>query len=185
MTSANHALPQMFSSAVKVPVLFLITLIICSPSLYFFNLLFGSKQTISQTFALIMTAITTTSVLLVSFAPVTLFFLTTGGATGNNYSFMKLLTVAIFGVSGLMGIAFLRQGFAASVDADNLEGRDARRALFLAWVVLYAFVGSQMAWTLRPYLGAPGQEFEIIRAGSRSNFYENVLDSAQNFLNGE
>lgn len=179
--SQAYAVPQMLSSAVKLPVLFLITLIICTPSLYFFNLLFGSRQTILQNIALIMTAVTTTAVLLVSLAPVTLFFLTTGG----DYEFFKLLNVAIFGVSGLMGVSFLRQGFAASVDASNPEGRRARRALFLAWVVLYAFVGMQMAWTLRPFIGSPAREFELIRQNSTSNFYENVFDSARLFLSGD
>lgn len=179
--SQSHPVPQMFSSGFKLPVLFLITLVICTPSLYFFNLLFGSRQTISQNIALIMTAVTTTAVLLVSLAPVSLFFLSTGGG----YDFFKLLNVGIFGVSSLMGVLFLRQGFAASVDADNPEGRGARRTLFLAWVVLYAFVGMQMAWTLRPFIGMPGGEFELIRQNGVSNFYENVFDSADAFLSGE
>lgn len=179
--SQSNAVPQMFSSAFKLPMLFLITLVICTPSLYFFNLLFGSRQTISQNIALILTAVTTTAVLLVSLAPVTLFFLSTGGG----YDFFKLLNVFIFGVSGLMGVFFLRQGFAASVDAENPEGRSARRTLFLAWVVLYAFVGMQMAWTLRPFIGMPGGNFELIRQSGVSNFYENVFDSADAFLSGE
>ena len=40
---------QVLASAVKLPVLFLITLIICLPSLYFFNLFFGSRLTFFQT----------------------------------------------------------------------------------------------------------------------------------------
>lgn len=183
MGAASGAAPvlQIMSSGVKLPLMFLITLIICTPSLYFFSLLFGSRQTILQNIALILTAVTTTSVLLVSFAPVALFFLTTGG----NYNFVKLLHVAVFAISGLMGVSFLRQGFAASVDAANPEGRGARRAVFLAWVVLYAFVGMQMAWTLRPFIGSPNQEFELIRQSGTSNFYENVLDSAEGFITGD
>ena len=42
---ASHSLPQAASSAIKLPMLFLVTLIICTPSLHFFNVLFGSKQT--------------------------------------------------------------------------------------------------------------------------------------------
>lgn len=179
--SSPHTLPQVLSSAFKMPVLFLITLVICMPSLYFFNILFGSRQTIGQNLALIMTAVTTTSVLLVSFAPVTLFFLTSVA----DYDFFKLLNVLIFAVSGIMGVIFLRQGFASSVDADNPEGRRARRSLFLAWVVLYAFVGTQMAWTLRPFIGSPDKQFEFIRQNRGSNFYDNVIESAQDFLNGE
>jgi hypothetical protein len=179
--SSPHTLPQVFSSAFKMPVLFLITLVICMPSLYFFNILFGSRQTLGQSLALIMTAVTTTSVLLVSFAPVTLFFLTSVA----DYDFFKLLNVLIFAISGIMGVIFLRQGFASSVDADNPEGRRARRSLFLAWVVLYAFVGTQMAWTLRPFIGSPDKDFEFIRSNRGSNFYSNVIESAEDFLTGD
>ncbi|MBC8098826.1 MAG: actin-binding WH2 domain-containing protein [Armatimonadetes bacterium] len=179
--SKTDPLLQMGSSAFKLPILFLITLIICVPSLYFFNLLFGSRQTLGQNIALIMTAVTTTAVLLVSFAPVSLFFLSTAGG----YDFIKLLNVGVFAISGMMGVYFLRQGFGASVDAENPEGRGARRSLFIAWVILYAFVGMQMAWTLRPFIGAPNRSFEIVRQSTNSNFYENVLKSAGDFIEGE
>ncbi|HEY9895001.1 MAG TPA: hypothetical protein V6D34_06255, partial [Candidatus Sericytochromatia bacterium] len=45
-----HSLPQVASSAIKLPALYLITLVICLPTLYIFNALFGSKQTIGQHF---------------------------------------------------------------------------------------------------------------------------------------
>ena len=174
---AAHSLPQVFSSALKLPVLFLITLFICAPSLYFFNILFGSRQGILQNIALILMAVTTTSVLLVSLAPVTLFFLT----TTSQYEFFKLLNVAIFVVSGFMGLGFLRQGFAHSVDADNAEGRGARRMLFILWVILYAFVGTQMAWTLSPFMGDPGLPFVLVRRVG-GNFYTDVASSLFSLL---
>ena len=176
---ASHTMPQVFSSALKLPVLFLITLIICAPSLYFFNILFGSQQSILQNLALILTAFTVTSVLLVSLAPVTLFFLT----TTSDYPFFKLLNVAIFGVAGIMGLGFLRQGFEQSVDADNPVGRNTRRTLFLLWIILYAFVGTQMAWTLSPFIGDPQQPFIIFRQVG-GNFYVDVIDSLFSLLAG-
>jgi hypothetical protein len=70
---------------------------------------------------------TTTAVLLFSFAPVTLFFL----LTSSEYAFFKLLNVASFGVAGSMGVIFLRQGMVAISDWDNPSGRHARRTIFL------------------------------------------------------
>jgi hypothetical protein len=169
---ASHSLPQVLSSALKLPALFLITLVICAPSLYFFNILFGSKQSILQNIALLMTAITTTSVLLLSLAPITLFFLT----TSTDYAFFKLLNVAVFTVAGLMGLRFLKQGFEQSVDADNEEGQRARQRLFRLWIYLYAIVGTQMAWTLSPFIGEPGLPFILFRRVD-GNFYVDVLDS--------
>lgn len=176
---ATHSLPQVASSAIKLPVLFVVTLIICTPSLYFFNLFFGSKQTISQNVALVLTAMTTTSVLLVSLAPVTLFFL----LTTSEYPFFKLLNVAVFAISGAMGIVFLRQGMRINQEADNPEGADTRRKVFALWVLLYAFVGSQMAWTLSPFIGEPGQPFMIFRQVG-GNFYADVVSSIGKLLLG-
>ena len=176
---ASNSVPQVLSSAVKLPGLFLITLIICAPSLYFFNILFGSKQTIMQNIALILTAMTTTSVLLVSLAPVTLFFL----STTSGYEFFKLLNVGIFAIAGAMGLVFLKQGFEHSVDAENEEGRGARRLLFILWVLLYAFVGTQMAWTLRPFMGAPDMPFMIFRQVG-GNFYSNIFQSFGSMFGG-
>jgi len=168
---STHSLWQALSSAVKLPVLFLATLVVCSPTLYFFNVLFGSNQSLTQNVALILTAITVTSVLLLSFTPVVVFFLlTTGG-----YQFFKLLNVAICAVSGWMGVSFLSQGMRI-VSAAGKEGGGARRNVVRFWTLLYAFVGSQMAWTLRPFIGAPSMKFELFRQLG-GNFYSNVLVS--------
>jgi hypothetical protein len=70
---STHSLWQALSSGVKLPVLFLATLFICAPTLYFFNVLFGSSQSLTQNIALILTAVTVTAVLLLSFSPITLF----------------------------------------------------------------------------------------------------------------
>jgi len=176
---ALNGVAQVLSSAFKLPGLFLVTLLICAPSLYFFNILFGSRQSILQNIALMLTAITTTSVLLVSLAPVTLFFL----STTSGYQFFKLLNVAIFAIAGAMGLVFLKQGFEHSVDADNEEGRGTRRLLFVLWIFLYAFVGTQMAWTLRPFMGAPDMPFTLFRQVG-GNFYTNVIESFAGMFGG-
>src|SRR5512136_723593 len=103
---STHSLWQALSSAAKLPILFLATLIICSPTLYFFNVLYGSNQSLTQNVALMLTAITVTAVLLLSFAPIVVFFL----LTTSGYQFFKLLNVAFFAVCGTVGVAFLSQG---------------------------------------------------------------------------
>ena len=166
---STHSLWQALSSAAKLPILFLATLIVCSPTLYFFNILFGSKQSLGQNIALILTAITVTTVLLLSFAPITLFFL----LTTSHYQFFKLLNVAVFATSGSMGVVFLSQGMRV-VAGSGQEGARARRWVLRLWILIYAFVGSQMAWTLRPFIGAPSMKFELFRQLG-GNFYANVL----------
>ena len=173
---STHSLWQALSSAAKLPILFLASLIVCSPTLYFFNVLFGSKQSLTQNMALILTAITVTAVLLLSFAPITLFFL----LTTSHYQFFKLLNVAVFTIAGSMGVVFLSQGMRV-VAASGKEGDSARRWVLRLWILIYAFVGSQMAWTLRPFIGAPSMKFELFRQLG-GNFYANVLVSIGEIL---
>jgi hypothetical protein len=173
---STHSLWQTLSSAVKLSLLFLSTLVVCSPTLYFFNLIFGSNQSLSQNFCLILTAITVTAVLLLSFAPILLFFL----LTTSNYQFFKLLNVAIFAVSGVVGVLFLSQGMRI-VSTAGEEGAGARGMVLRLWILVYAFVGSQMAWTLRPFIGAPSMQFELFRQLG-GNFYANIFASIGEIL---
>ncbi|MFK7803884.1 MAG: actin-binding WH2 domain-containing protein [Anaerolineae bacterium] len=176
---STHSLWQALSSAVKLPVMFLATLFICAPTLYFFNVLFGSNQSISQNIALILTAITVTAVLLLSFAPITLFFL----LTTSQYQFFKLLNVVIFSASGMMGVVFLAQGMriVASDRGGGQDGASSRRWVLRMWMFLYAFVGSQLAWTIRPFIGAPSIPFELFRQLG-GNFYTNIFASIGEIL---
>jgi hypothetical protein len=168
---STSSLWQTLSSAVKLPLLFLATLIVCAPTLYFFNLIFGSNQSLSQNIALMLTAITVTAVVLLSCAPIVLFFL----LTSSNYQFFKLLNVGVFAVAGIIGVLFLVQGMRL-VSASGTEGAGARLMVVRLWILVYAFVGSQVAWTLRPFIGAPTMNFELFRQLG-GNFYTNIFAS--------
>ncbi len=58
---STHSVLQALSSAVKLPLLFLATLVVTTPTLYFFNILAGSDQNLRQNLALVLTAITVTA----------------------------------------------------------------------------------------------------------------------------
>ncbi len=172
---STHSLWQSMSSAFKLPLLFLATLIVCAPTLYFFNLIFGSNQSLSQNIALMLTAITVTAVVLLSFAPIVLFFL----LTSSNYQFFKLLNVGVFTVAGIIGVLFLIQGMRHV--SSGASGANARLMVVQLWIFVYAFVGSQVAWTLRPFVGAPSMKFELFRQLG-GNFYTNIFASIGEFL---
>jgi len=173
---SSASLWQALSSAVKLPLLFVATLVICSPTLYFFNVLYGSNQSLTQNVALMLTAITVTSVLLLSLAPIVVFFL----LTTSGYQFFKMLNVAFFAICGIVGVGFLSQGMRI-VSAAGEEGMRARRWVMWLWVIVYGFVGSQMAWTLRPFIGAPSMKFELFRQLG-GNFYTNIFASIGEIL---
>jgi len=171
MAGIPAGLPQMVSSAVKAPLLFLLTLAVCYPVLYVVNVVMGSRLRFLQTLSLILMAVAMNAILLASCAPIVLFFT----LIGTGYNFLKLLHVAIFGFSGLWAMFGLWRGLVAMCEQSSLYPRQALRILYV-WVFVFAFVGTQCAWTLRPFIGSPGAPFEIFRSYSHMNFYEAVVD---------
>ncbi|MEL7037524.1 MAG: actin-binding WH2 domain-containing protein [Cyanobacteria bacterium J06592_8] len=162
---------QAIFSAIKLPALYLLTLIICFPTLYFFNVMFGSKQSFEQYLTLLMTAMAEISVLQLGFAPVSLFFM----LSTQSYQFFKLLNVCIFALTGFLGVKFFYSGMQFMSEKDE-EGQKLRLSILRFWLILYAFVGSQLGWTLRPFFGAPGKPFQLFRQQD-SNFYLNIIES--------
>ncbi len=167
----SSSIYQGLFSAIKLPALYLLTLIICFPTLYFFNVMFGSKQSFEQYLTLLMAAIAEISVLLLGFAPVTLFFM----LSTQDYQFFKVLNVGIFALTGCLGVKFFYDGMKYMTENDK-EGHQLRLSILRFWLILYAFVGSQLGWTLRPFFGAPGQPFQLFRE-QNSNFYLNIFQS--------
>lgn len=171
----TYSIGQSVSSAVKLPLLFLATLLICAPVLYIINILFGANQRLSQSVALVLAAISITGLLLLSFAPITLFF---SLAIPDSYRFFKLLNVLFFTISGSVGAASLGRGLKIVSGGASAENR---WLIFWLWLGIYAFVGSQMAWTLRPFVGDPNAPFELFRQFG-GNFYTDIFRSLGEFL---
>jgi len=169
---------QMLSSALKVPVLYLFTLAVCFPMLYVVNVIMGSRLGFLQTLALILLSMALNAILLAACSPIALFF----SITGSSYHFLKLLHVAIFAFSGAWGMLGLWRGLYAMCETSDLYPRQAVRILQI-WIVIFAFVGSQMAWSLRPFIGTPSMGFQIFRE-QESNFYQGVWSSIVGLTDG-
>lgn len=94
---------QMLSSMAKVPALFFLTLAVTLPSLYVFKALVGSRLTAASLLRLLVAAMGVMLALLASFGTIIAFF----SFTTTSYSFMVLMNVAVFAISGTMGLVFL------------------------------------------------------------------------------
>jgi hypothetical protein len=168
---------QMLTSAVKVPALYLLSLTICFPVLYIVLVLMGARLTFAQTLSLILLALTLNTLLLASCAPIVLFFM----VTGSDYDFIKLLHVLVFGFSGGWAMMALWQGLRAMCEKSDLYPRQAIKMLQV-WILIFGFVGTQMAWSLRPFVGSPDLAYEVFRHGREGNFYKAVWSSAVNLV---
>jgi hypothetical protein len=167
--------PQFLSSALKLPLLYLLSLAVCFPVLFVVNILMGSRLGFVQTLALILTALGLNAILLGACAPITLFFIMTDAG----YDFLKLLHVAILSVGGFGAMIALYRALVAMCEHSSVYPRHALRIL-LAWILVFGFVGTQMAWTLRPFLGAPDKDFEIVRREEGAgNFYQAIWQSLE------
>jgi len=95
------------------------------------------------------------------------------------YNLIKLTHVAVITFAGIMGNARLFQLLV------RFGGNRAVafRVLF-TWLAVNLFLGSQLSWILRPFIGLPGLPVEFIRTGAlHGNFYENVVHTLQQILN--
>jgi hypothetical protein len=102
----------------------------------------------------------------------------TDETTAFMHSFIFVLLVAAMAIAGIAGnvrlLQLLRQ----------LSGHDssARRTLF-AWLAGNLFLGSQLAWILRPFVGAPHLPVEFLRKNAfEGNFYESLFRHAQHLF---
>jgi len=166
---------QGLSAALKVPVLFLVTLGVCFPMLYVVNVIMGSNLGFLQTLALILIAMALATILLAACSPIVLFF----AITGSSYTFIKLLNVAIFTFSGIWGMLGLLRGLRDMCRRSELFPQRAI-AILQIWILIYGFVGTQMAWSLRPFIGSPELGFQVFRE-QESNFYQDVWGSIGQF----
>lgn len=235
---------QILASSIKLPMLFMLTLVVTFPSLYVFNALFGSPAGFIDTMRLLVGAITVNVAVAASLGPILGFFT----LSTSSYPFMVLLNVALLSIAGFVALAFLLQtlrrlswrddasvrppvspvpptlpqhpptspttpthdsadldpreigiviedlgpldrppsGGGASGDdrspgGDRLQPPSQAKTIFRIWILIYALVGAQMGWILRPFIGSPNLPFQWFRPRS-GNFFHAVLSSLHNLF---
>lgn len=172
----QHSMLQAASSALKLPSLFLVAALFCIPSLYTFNVLLGQRFRFLQTVALVATTLGTTTILLASLAPIALFFT----LTTSDSSFLLLMHVAICGLCGVYGVRYLYRG--CTYIAYRME-QPLNTFLLRMWIAIYATVGMQLSWRLRPFLGGePDSPFIFLHSHFDGNFLTSVFAAIASLL---
>jgi len=72
-------------------------------------------------------------------------------------------------------------GAAKAAAQSDPHQRPASMVLLYIWIILFGFVGTQFAWTLRPFFGSPRQPFELFRDIS-GTFYSDILSTLGSLL---
>jgi hypothetical protein len=174
-----HSFLQAISAGVKMCVLEVLVLIICFPAFYIIQYILGSTLRLTQVLAIILSGFMLSTAIMLSFIPIIVFFL----LTGSNYYFLQLLHIAVVLLAGVFGMLAV---------VDSLKYACEKRGVypqigvvvFRFWVVILAFVGIQLAWNLRPFLGDRGEGFKLFR-DYEGNFYAALIYSARQLWSGK
>ncbi len=144
--------------------------------------LLGLNLGFRQSFQAVLMSFTIAAAILGSFSPL-LYFLVwnappmTTQASGV-YPFIRLINVAVIAFAGMVGNIRLGQLLG------RLSGHPSvgQRVLF-AWLTVNLFLGSQLSWILRPFIGSPDLPLEFLRRNAfQGNFFENVLEAVKHFF---
>ena len=135
----------------------------------------GSGLSFKQTGLAILMSFAVASIILGAFSPISLFILYNAPALGSEdaiagHSVMLLTHVFAVAFSGVVAnrrlLELLRRMSGSNTTA---------RAVLFAWLAGNLFLGAQLAWILRPFIGTPQIAVEFLRHDPlRGNFYEAV-----------
>lgn len=153
---------QVLFSALKVPMLLLGTFCLSLPSFFVLNTLLGTRDDFHEALRAHIQAQASLTLVLVSLAPLTLVWY----ASSDQYHQAILFNAFMFGIASLAGQVVLKRLYRPLIE------RNRRHLVLLrAWLALYGFVGIQLGWVLRPFIGQPGSPVRFFREGAWGNAY--------------
>lgn len=171
-----NGIVQSLVTSIKIPVLIFLSLFICFPAFYVIQFMLGSRMSVLHMANMILSGFIVFTTIALSFSPIVLFFM----ITGNNYSFLKLLHVAIYVFAGIFGMRTIINGLKYSCEKMNVYPKMGIN-VFKFWIIIFAFVSMQLAWNLRPFIGSRELPFELFRE-REGNFYLAVIHSVRDFI---
>ncbi len=162
-TGIGHGKPlQILYSAVKVPMLLGATFVLCLPSFFVINSAAGLRDDFPEVIKALVVSQACNTIVLACLAPLTaLFYLCT-----SRHGEALLFNAVIFGVATLTAQRMIRRYYRPLIRRNRRH-----RLMLYLWYFLYALVGIQMAWVLRPFIGSPNMETTFFRRQAWGNAY--------------
>ena len=165
LVSAERLLMVLYA-AVKVPILIFGTSLVCLPGFFVLNTVLGLRAEFGRALRAVLAGQAALTVALASLGPITRFVY----VNGVEHRWALLINAAMFTVAtGIAQLVMLRR-YRELVEINPLH-----RITLWVWVALYAFVGIQMGWMLRPFVGSPDVPVSFLRDEPLSNAYIVVL----------
>jgi hypothetical protein len=153
---------QIVYSACKAPLLLFATSVLCLPGFFVLNTICGLRDSFRDALQAILAGQAGLSVALASLSPLTrLWYFST-----ESYHDALLFNIFIFMIATGAGQIVMFRYYRVLIRRHRLH-----RHMSAAWLMLYAFVGIQMGWMFRPFVGAPGMPVTFFRAEPFSNAY--------------
>jgi len=143
--------------------------------------LLGLNIPFRQSFSAVVMSFAITSAIFGAFSPLIAFLvwntppLAAGAAGAATYNFILLAHVAVIALAGTVGNLRLYQLLL------KIGGsRDVARRVLIVWPAGNLFLGSQLSWILRPFIGSPDLPVQFLREKAfHGNFYEAVFHALQ------
>ena len=166
---------QSVFTAIKFPLLIFLTCIGNGAVNGMLAQVLASGLSFKQTALAILMSFAVAAMILGAFSPITLFILYNAPPLASEtaiigHSVMLLAHVFVIAFAGIMAnrrlFALLRK----------MSGHDGTaRAVLFSWLAGNLFLGAQLAWNLRPFIGSPNRPVQFLRDDPlRGNFYEAV-----------
>jgi hypothetical protein len=171
--------------AIKLPILFLGTTVVVAAFNWMTASLLGSGLSFRTTVLVVFASMTMGCWILLCLVPVALFFLLSGVSyTGTHddlryaHNAILMTHILILALAGVAGNAALLKGLRLTV-----RQRCPVMGLWVLWLIAFAFVGCQMSWILRPFVGSPFYPVDFMRPDCLDrNFYEFVFTEVLPYL---
>ena len=161
---------QAVYSAVKVPLLLAATTLLALPPFVVLNTLAGLRADLAAAVRAVVGAQGAVAVVLAALAPVTAVW----AATTTGYAAAVAFNGVVFAAASWAAQRALRRWYAPLVARDRRH-----RHLLRLWLGVYGFVGVQMGWVLRPFVGQPDAPPTFLRGGGWGNAYVAVVETVR------
>jgi hypothetical protein len=164
--SAERLLMVLYA-AIKMPVLIGVTGLLCLPGFFVLTTVLGLRDDFRASLRAILTSQAAMVLVLLSLAPITRFIYISGVVHRDAI----LANALMFAVAAAAAQVVLWRLYRPLIRRDRRH-----LATLWSWLLLYAFVGIQMGWMLRPFIGTPDIAVTFFREEPFSNAYVVIFE---------